>query len=225
MILSSQGGPAPMRQQALEHLCHTYWYPVYAYIRRHGHDEDAAKDLTQEFFVHFLERRFLDRADPSKGRFRSFLLKSAQRFLQDEWDKSRAQKRGGGKAVLSLDQEDAAERYRLEAVDDLSPDKLFDRRWARVVLEQAAHRLREEQKSTGHIELYERVRRFLSGEGGISTYAEAAARMNMSEGTLKSWVHRLRRRRRQLVREVIAETVADSELIDLELRELFTALE
>jgi RNA polymerase sigma factor (sigma-70 family) len=214
----------PTAQEALEKLCRAYWYPLYVYVRRQGHDEEAAKDLTQAFFARLLEKNYLAQADRQRGKFRSFLLGALKHFLADERDKAKAQKRGGEQTHFSLDDDTAEDRYRLEPVDRATPDKLFDRRWALATLEQAVHRLRQEYQDTGKADLFDRLRDFLSGALEGSSYAAAAAQLGMSESTLKSYIHRLRRRNRQILRETIAHTVASPGQIDEELRDLFAAL-
>jgi DNA-directed RNA polymerase specialized sigma24 family protein len=224
VVLAAGQGSSPKAQDALEKLCSTYWYPIHAFVRRQGYNEEGAKDLTQGYFACLLEKRYWERADQKRGKFRNFLLASLKHFLADEWDKSQAQKRGGGARVFSLDDDTAEDRYRLEPSNDVSPDKLFDRRWALTTLEQAANRLRKEYSDAGQGGLYAQLQDFLSGALGQTTYGEAAAGLGMSENTLKSYVHRLRLRNREILREVIAETVATPEQIDEELRELLAAL-
>ena len=224
VVLAAGHGTETAAQAALEKLCGAYWYPLYAYVRRSGRDEEAAKDLTQAFFARLLGNNFLGQADRRRGKFRSFLLGALKHFLADEWDKTQAQKRGGGQVILSLDDDTAEDRYRLEPVDETSPDKLFDRRWALTTLEEAARRLRQEYQETGKGELFGELQGFLAGAGEGSGYAEAAIRMGMSENTLKSYVRRLRLRNREILREVIADTVASAGQVDEELRELFAAL-
>jgi RNA polymerase sigma factor (sigma-70 family) len=209
---------------ALEKLCRAYWYPLYVYVRRQGHDEESAKDLTQAFFARLLEKDYLAQADRERGRFRTFLLGALKHFLADEWDKAQTLKRGGGMTFLSLHDDTAEERYRLEPVDDSSPDKLFDRRWALSILDQAVRRLGKEYRESGKGELFEQLQGFLSGALETSNHAQAAARLGMTENTLKSYVRRLRQRNREIVREVIAETVATAGQIEEELRDLSAAL-
>ena len=224
VVLAAGDSASPAAQKALEALCGTYWYPLYAFVRRQGNDEETAKDLTQAFFARLLEKNYLAQVQREKGKFRSFLLGALKHFLADEWDKSRAQKRGGGDALLSLDDQAAEERYRLEPADQVSPDKLFDRRWALTILEQAAERLCREYHATGKGQLFDQLQTFLSGSLNGSTYAEAAPRLGMSENTLKSHVRRLRQRNREILRQVIADTVASASQIDEELRDLRAAL-
>jgi RNA polymerase sigma-70 factor (ECF subfamily) len=224
VVLAAGQTANPAAQEALETLCRAYWYPLYAYVRRLGHDEDMAKDLTQAFFARVLEKNYVGRADRERGRFRSFLLTTLKRFLTDEWDKAQARKRGGGKTILSLDDDAAEDRYRQEPADEASPDKLFDRHWALDVMAQAADRLRREYHAAGKADLFDRLQEFLDGDLAGSSYAEAAARWGMTENTLKSHVRRLRLRNRELLRSVIADTVAAPGQIDEELDALRAAL-
>jgi DNA-directed RNA polymerase specialized sigma24 family protein len=224
VVLAAGQTANPTAGEALEKLCRAYWYPLYAYVRRLGHAEDTAKDLTQAFFARLLEKNYVGQADRQRGRFRSFLLGALKHFLADEWDKAQALKRGGGLTVLSLDDDTADERYRLEPADEASPDKLFDRRWALATLEQAAKRLRCEYHEAGKGELFDRLQDFLSGDLGGSSYSEGAALLGMTENTLKSHGHRLRQRNRELLRRVIADTVASCDQIEEELNDLFAAV-
>ena len=224
VVLAAGTTAAPAAQEALEKLCRSYWYPLYAFVRRQGHGEEAAKDLTQAFFSRLLEKDYLGQVAREKGKFRSFLLGSLKHFLADEWDKSQAQKRGGGATPFSLDDESAEDRYHWEPVDEITPDKLFDRRWALTVMRQAADRLHEEYRASGKAKLFEQLRRFLEDSPTGLTYAAAAPHLGMTENTLKSHVHRLRQRNREILREVITDTVASPAQVDEELRDLFAAL-
>jgi RNA polymerase sigma-70 factor (ECF subfamily) len=224
LVLNAQDPASPQASEALEKLCGSYWYPLYAYVRRLGKDEHTAKDLTQAFFARLLEKNYLKQADRQRGKFRSFLLGALKHFLADEWDKSQAQKRGGGRIILSFDEQTAEDRYLLEPADETTPDKLFDRRWALMTLEQAVGRLRKEYQDTGKGPLFEQLQDFLSGAQGDAGYAGAAARLGMTENTLKSYVRRLRLRNREILREVIADTVASPSQIDEELRDLSAVL-
>jgi RNA polymerase sigma-70 factor (ECF subfamily) len=225
VVLAAGQNANPAAEEALETLCRNYWYPLYAYVRRLGNDEETAKDLTQAFFARLLEKNYVGQADRQRGKFRSFLSGALKHFLADERDKAMAQKRGGGKTILSLDDDTAEDRYRAEPVDETSPDKLFDKRWALTTLEQATERLRKEYQDTGKGNLFDQLQDFLSGavEGGTG-YAGAAARLGMAENTLKSYVRRLRLRNREILRQVIADTVASPAQVDEELRDLFAAL-
>jgi len=223
-ILAAGDASSPKAQAALEALCRVYWYPLYAYVRRKGHGADDAQDLTQEFFARLLARNYLSVADRNKGKFRSFLLGSLEHFLAREWTKARAQKRGGGQAVLSLNAMDAENRYLLEPSHELTPEKIFDRRWATTLLAQALSRLREECVANHKGDLFGKVECFLSGEKGEASYADLAAGLKMSEGAIKVAVHRLRQRYGELVRAEIAQTVASPKEVDEELQYLFAVL-
>ena len=216
----------PQRKEArsaLVSLCEGYWYPLYAYLRRRGYPPDQAQDLTQEFFIRLLEGRYLDRADPVKGRFRSFLLTSLKFFVADEEDRKRAHKRGGG-AVLSLELSSGEERYLREPSHDETPERIFERRWALSVLDRVVERLRLEFVQHGRPEHFERLKMFLLGKSE-APYATLAREMNSSEGALKVAIHRLRKRYRELFRQEIADTVTDPNEVESELRFLAAALE
>ncbi len=209
---------------ALEQLCQTYWYPIYAFVRRAGNAPHDAQDLTQEFFARLLERNALGAADRERGRFRSFLLATLKNFLRDEWDKLRAQKRGGGQAVISLDAGDAESRYALEPVDTLTADRIFERRWAMLLLDRAVERLRAEHEEAGKLGQFEVLKATLTGARESQPYSELAASLGLSEGAVKVAVHRLRQRYREVIRAEIAETVASEAELEEELRHIIAAL-
>jgi RNA polymerase sigma factor (sigma-70 family) len=209
-------------RSALVSLCENYWYPLYAYLRRRGYAPDQAQDLTQEFFMRVLEGRYLDRADPEKGRFRSFILTSLKFFVADEQDRQRAQKRGGG-AVVSLEFSSGEERYQREPGHYETPDRIFERRWALSMLERVMETLRDEFVQHGRPENFERMKVFLLGQSE-APYADLAREMNTSEGALKVAIHRLRKRYRELFRQEIADTVADPAKVESELRYLAAVL-
>jgi RNA polymerase sigma factor (sigma-70 family) len=208
---------------ALETLCKTYWHPLYAYVRRRGYNPTDAQDLTQGFFAHLLGRNALATVDRARGKFRSFLLASMNNFLSDEWDKSRAQKRDGGN-VLSLDTASAETRYLEQANSELTPEKVFDQRWALTLLEHVYEALRQDYQREGKAELFESLRFSLMGERNEVPYSELARRLSMNEGAVKVAVHRLRQTYRKRLREKIAETVATPAEIEEELRCLLRAL-
>lgn len=210
---------------ALEQLCTTYWPPIYSFIRRQGHNPSDAQDLTQEFFARLLQKNYLGAVDRSKGRFRSFLLASVKHFLANEWDKARAQKRGGGQVLLSIDTANAETSYAVEPVEHLTPDKLYERRWALTLLQRVMSRLRAEFSQNDKTELFEQLKGTLTGEGRGLGYAALAERLGSTEGAIKVAVHRLRQRYRELLRAEIAQTVAGPEEVEEELRALFAALE
>ena len=215
----------PQRKEArsaLVSLCENYWYPLYAYLRRRGSPSHQAQDLTQEFFIRVLEGRYLDRADPEKGRFRSFILTSLKFFVADEEDRHRAYKRGGG-MVVPLEFSSGEERYQREPAHDETPERIFERRWALSLIDRVIEKLREEFVHHGHLEHFERLKVFLLGQSD-APYAELAREMNTSEGALKVAIHRLRKRYRELFREEIADTVADPAQVESELRFLATVL-
>ena len=215
----------PQRKEArsaLVSLCENYWYPLYAYLRRRGYPTDQAQDLTQEFFVRVLEGRYLDRAEPEKGRFRSFILTSLKFFVADEADSQRARKRGGG-MLVPLEFSSGEERYQREPVHDETPERIFERRWALSVLDRVVERLRNEFVQHGRPDHFERLKVFLLGRSD-APYAALAREMDTSEGALKVAIHRLRKRYRDLFRQEIADTVADPAEVESELRFLADVL-
>ena len=218
-----QNGPSKA-SEAMAQLCHTYWYPLYAYVRRKGYPAPDAQDLTQEFFARLLAGNILGGLDRQKGKFRSFLLGAFEHFLAREWRRAQAQKRGGGQTLFSLDAVNAENRYLLEPTDDLSPEKIFDWRWANTLLEQAMARLRQDCQVEGKASLFEKAESLLSGDNTAESYAEIAASLDMSEAAFKMAVLRLRRRYGELVRAEIAQTVSTPEAAADELRYLFSVL-
>jgi RNA polymerase sigma factor (sigma-70 family) len=215
----------PQRKEArsaLVSLCEHYWYPLYAYLRRRGYPSHEAQDLTQDFFVRVLEGRYLDRADPEKGRFRSFILTSLKFFVSDEADRRRAGKRGGG-MVAPLAFSSGEERYQREPAHDETPERIFERRWALSLIDRVVEKLREEYVNHGRPEHFERLKVFLLAQSD-APYAELAQEMNTSEGALKVAIHRLRKRYRELFRQEIADTVADPAEVESELRYLAAVL-
>lgn len=218
MVLAAGTAESPEAAKALSRLCQAYWYPLYAYVRHRGFDEHEAKDLTQGFFEQFLARNDLAKADPKRGRFRSFLLKSMQHFLANEQRHARRLKRGGGQPAVSLD--DTAEtRYRVEPYHNLTPDKLYERRWAMTLINRALQRLREDYAAAGQAALCQELEGLLTGTGGGSL-AEIGQRLGLSEGAVKVASHRLRKRFGKVLREVILDTVPSPEEVDAELRDL-----
>ena len=224
VVLSARQKDSPQSAAALETLCRTYWYPLYAYVRRQGHSPPDAQDLTQEFFARLLQKDYLKAAAREKGRFRTFLLVALKRFLANEWDRLRAQKRGGGQPLLSLDTELAEERYRIEPVEGATADRIYERRWALTLLDRTMTRLREEFTGAGKAEEFKRLKVCLTAERGDISYAEIAAALGQSEATVRVAVHRLRKRFREVFREEIAQTVASVEDIDEEVRYLMGVL-
>ena len=211
-------------RQALEALCETYWFPLYAYLRRHGNDTHQAEDYTQAFLAFLLDKHGLRVADPKRGRFRSFLLASLKNFLSNERARAAALKRGGDRKIFSLDIDNAERKYALKPREEMSPDKLFARSWALTVLERTMDRLGAEAARSKKPELFERLRAYLTADKSAIPYREMAGELNMSEGAIRVAAHRLRRRYRELLRDEIAQTVATEDQIDQEIRDLFAAL-
>jgi RNA polymerase sigma-70 factor (ECF subfamily) len=204
-------------------LCQTYWYPLYAYVRRQGYQANDAQDLTQAFFARLLEKHYLHTADPDRGRFRSFLLIAFKRFLSKERDRGRTKRRGGGLKLLSLDFEAGEKQYRLEPAHEITAEKIYEQRWALTLLDRVFARLREEFDQAGKQTEFNSLKTYLTGEIGTPSYQEAGVELRMTEGAVKVAVHRLRRYR-DLIREEIAQTVAGQEEVDEELRHLFASL-
>ena len=207
-------------RQALAELCRMYWFPLYAYVRRRGYSKHDAEDLTQAFFERFLAKNYLADLDRERGKFRAFLLATLKHFLANEWDKSQRQKRGGGVALLSLDWQDADARYRIDPTDNLSPDKLYDRTWALTLLERVLHRLEVENAAREH---FQQLKTWLTADKHVINYATVAGNLGLTEGAARVAVHRLRRRYRELLREEIAQTLADPSQLNEEMRALFAA--
>jgi RNA polymerase sigma-70 factor (ECF subfamily) len=221
VVLAAKEADSAQASKALEKLCHTYWPPLYAFIRREGYNEADAQDLTQGFFAHLLEKDFLTHLKHVGGRFRSFLLTFLKHFLSDQRNKAGAQKRGGGKVFISLDEFAVQSVHELEPADTrLTPDQVFERRWAQTLMEQALKRLRDEYSAEGKVELFEQLKDFQPGTHGPVTYADVGTRLRLSEGGVKSAIHRLRQRHREILREEIAHTVTDPEEIAEEVRHL-----
>ena len=217
----AQGG-----QSALAELCRLYWYPLYIFARRRGHSPDDAQDLTQGFFLHVVEHRALTSVDRLKGKFRSFLLASFQNHLSDVGDRARRLKRGGDKEFVQLEAEDAEERYRLEPVEFLTPEKMFDARWAMTVLGEALKQLRQEYVTAGKTSTFEALKAFLDPDNSIAppSYDEVANQLQVTTGGVKTLIHRLRKRYTALLREEVGRTVSDPAEIDEEIHALCEAL-
>jgi RNA polymerase sigma-70 factor (ECF subfamily) len=224
VVVAAQGRSVPQAREALAVLCRTYWYPLYVFIRRRGHGAEAAQDLTQEFFARLLEKDFLDGVEQAKGKFRTYLLACCRHFLANERDRAQAQKCGAGRQLLSLDFAAAEKRYRLEPAHIDTPEKLFERRWALLLLDTVLARLRDEMVQGRKQELFEALKGFLTGEDRATPYRQAAAQLGMTEGAIKVAVHRLRQRYRELLEEEIGRTLNEPELVAEEIRNLFAAL-
>lgn len=218
-------GRTPGASRALATLCENYWFPLYAFVRRAGHTAEDAQDLTQAFFAELLAKNVLAVADPQRGKFRSFLLGAIKHFLAKEHRRQRTQKRGGGHCVLSLDFDSGEDRYRrIEPADPLTPERLYERRWALALLDLVFGRLREEFSAAGKLREFDRLKQFLAGRTAEASYGEAAQELATTEGAVKVAVHRLRRRYRELLKDEIAQTVAGPEALEDELRDLLAAL-
>jgi len=211
-------------RQALETLYRSYWYALYAYLRREGYGRDLAEEHTQAFFARLLEKRGLGLADPKRGKFRSFLLASLKNFLANEARRAGARKRGGGQKTLSLDFRNAESQYALEPADRLSPDKLFERSWALTVLKQTMVLLAAESRTPRKHKLFEHLKNYLTMDKLSVPYKQLAEQLGMSEAAVKVAVYRLKKRYRELLREEIAHTVTSEQEIDQEIRDLFAAL-
>jgi RNA polymerase sigma-70 factor (ECF subfamily) len=225
LVLQARGDRAsPEVQEALSRLCSAYWYPLYAFIRRRGHGADDAEDLTQEFLANLLQRKALSTADRGRGRFRTFLLACCQHFLSNQRDRERAHKRGGGRPILSLDFSAAAERYRAEPAHSETPERLFDRRWAMIVLEHALEQVEKEYEAAGKGPLFDSLKAALVGSPAALPYARIGAELQMSEDAVRKAAQRLRARFRIALRAHVADTVGDKASVDDEIRDLFVAL-
>jgi RNA polymerase sigma-70 factor (ECF subfamily) len=222
VVLAAGKRTSPAANHALEELCKTYWFPLYAYVRRRGHAKADAEDLTQAFFTRLLEKNFLTNLDGEKGKFRAFLLAALKHFLANEWDKSQAQKRGGGAEHLSLDWETADTKFQVAATSEPSPDKAFDREWALALLTRVIERLQAECVAEGKGKLFGQLKTFLMA-GGDSAPTAVAKSLAMEEGAVRVAIHRLRKRYRVLLRDEIANTLADGSQVDAEMQALFGA--
>lgn len=225
VVLAARDGEEMPAREALATLCADYWYPLYAFARRRGAPPEEAQDLTQAFFTHLLEKDAIRHVDPGRGRFRSFLLASFKNFRSDQRERERAKKRGGGQTLVPIDRQAAEGRYALEPSHELTPERIYEKRWALTLIERTLDRLRERHARAGKEHQFEVLRIFLAGEKRPVPYARVARRLGMSELAVKVAVHRLRKRFRDLLREEIAQTVARDEEIEAELRALQAALE
>jgi RNA polymerase sigma-70 factor (ECF subfamily) len=210
--------------EALAQLCGVYWYPLYAYVRRRVNDVHEARDFTQAFFTHLLEKDCIADADQNRGRFRAFLLTACKRFLINEWHKARAAKRGGGRHVLTLDFDLGETKYACVAVDGITAEQFYDRQWAIALLDRTLERLREDFIARNRLIQFETLKPFLAGSSIESGYAEAARALGIKETAAKVAAHRMRSRYRELLRSEIAQTVRRPEDIDDEIRDLFTSV-
>ena len=225
MVRAAAGTDAVRAGAALDYLCRMYWFPLYAFVRRQGHDPADAQDLTQSFFARLVEKRDLGGADPARARFRSYLLAAMKHFLANEWDKQQAQKRGGGRRnFTSLDADAAEQRLAREIADHRSADRLYEHSWALTLLDEVLRKTREAYVREDKERLFDALKPALTGDRDGLPYAELGRAVGLSEGAVKVAVHRLRRRYRDLLRAEIAATLSDPAEVDEELRHLFSVL-
>ncbi len=223
VVRSAQDKDSPQSAEALEILCRTYWYPLYAFVRRQTPSAHDAQDLTQAYFARLLGKDSLKAAAREKGKFRTFLLVSLKRFLANEWDRQHAQKRGGFTPIISIDQELAESRFSAEPVDTAQPDLLFDRQWAVTLLARTMARLQEEYAVTSRATLFEALRSVLAREESALPYSKIALQLKLTEAAVKMAIHRLRTRYREILKAEIADTVSSPEEVEEEIRHLFSA--
>jgi RNA polymerase sigma-70 factor (ECF subfamily) len=224
LILAARDRQMPAAEAALAELCAAYWYPIYAFIRRSGRDAVAAEDLTQDFFARLLEKSWLGQADQARGRFRSFLVTACRNFLTNEHDREIALKRGGGRVALSFDFHDADDRYAREPAHDLTPERLFERRYALALLDKVMTGLRAEYTSAGKKSLFDALKGTLESPSAAAPYADIAEHLGISAGAVKVAAHRLRQRYCDRLRAAIVQTLDDPAGVEDEIRYLFTAL-
>lgn len=224
VVLAAGAHGSRQALDALESLCRTYWHPLYVYVRRRGYGPDDAQDLTQQFFALFLKNESFSLADPARGRFRTFLLKSVQHFLSDEWKREHRIKRGGDAVRIPLDRHLAEERYRAELAEELTPERAYERRWAMTLLEQVLGALRAEYVRAGKSRLFEALQDFLWGLDASTSYPQIAEVLGMSEGALRVAVHRLREHYRERLRIEVAHTVSHPADVDEEIRYLIALM-
>jgi RNA polymerase sigma-70 factor (ECF subfamily) len=224
VVLQAGKEDAPGSAEALERLCRSYWYPIYAFVRRRGQSPHEAEDLVQGFFAGLLRRKGLGTVDPAHGRFRSFLLASLNNHLSHEREKGQRQKRGCGAELLSLDAQTEEEKYLAEPHHELTPERLFEKRWAEVVLERVVKRVRADFIAAGHEERFEVLKDFLLGEPTGLSYEDAGQKLGLSVSAVTSAIYRMRSRYREFFRDEIAQTVSDAAEVDEEIRHLARAL-
>jgi len=223
-VLAAGRAASPDSRRALESLCESYWLPAYAYVRRVVARVEDAQDLTQGFFAHLLEKDAIAKADPKRGRFRAFLLTALKNFLANERHKARAEKRGGGRAVLSLDFDSGESRYQIEPSHELTPEKLYERRWVLTLLDRVLDHLRIELAEAGKERHFEKFKAALTGEMGSTDYEQAAEALGMTAAAAKQAGYRMRKRYRELFRQEVARTVADDSEVDDEIGRLLETL-
>jgi RNA polymerase sigma-70 factor (ECF subfamily) len=224
VVLAAGRSDTTRAQSALSTLCQAYWYPLYAYVRRRGYSSHDAQDMTQEFFARLLEHNWLARASRERGRFRTFLLSALSHFLANEWDKARAQKRGGAIQFLAIQLDTAETRYGTEPPDTVTPEQCYERRWALALLDHVLTRLGDEYRAEQKGELFETLKPCLAGQRQSQPYASLGTKLDMSEGAVKVAVHRMRQRYREILKDEIAQTVSAPEEVEEEMRYLLTVL-
>ncbi len=222
LILIAADTSSPEAREALAKLCEKYWPPLYAFVRRLGHQPEDAQDLVQGFFANLIEKNYLQDVNRERGRFRSFLLAALKHYMANEWQRRKAQKRGGGQTLLSLDLQSAEDFYKIEPVDSLTPERIYERRWVMSLLEQTVGILRQDFVRQGKEDLFDVLKPFLTVDEERLSYEELSRRCNMSEGAVKTTVHRLRRQFGELLRKTIANTLSNPGDLDDEIRYLFT---
>jgi RNA polymerase sigma factor (sigma-70 family) len=220
VVLAAGQEESPLAAAALEKLCRIYWYPLYVYVRRRGHSPEDAQDLTQQFFALFLQKEYFRLADPRRGRFRTFLLHALQHFLVNEWKRAQRAKRGGGSLCLSLDADEAERRYVLEPVTTLTPERAYEKRWARTLLEQVLAVLQQEYTQSGQGRVFEELAEMLWGRDTSVSYVQIGERLGLTEGAVGAAMHRLRQRYRERLRAEVTHTVAEPGEVDEELHYL-----
>jgi RNA polymerase sigma-70 factor (ECF subfamily) len=223
VLLAGKEG-TPESASALENLCRTYWYPLYAYARRQGHSAPDGEDLTQQFFASFLEKKYFGLANPERGRFRSFLLASFKHFLANEYHRSHTVKRGGRFSIVCWDEANTEERYRHEPASEATPEKLFDQAWVLTLLEKVMKDLQREYVCAGKGRVFDALQVFLTGEKSEATYAEIGEGLQVGESAVKMAVSRLRQRYGEKLRSEIAHTLTEPTSVEEELRHLLSAL-
>lgn len=225
LVIDAANSDVHVSSQALEALCKRYWYPIYVFIRRKGNSRHEAEDFTQSYFAHLLDKELLKNAAPEKGRFGTYLLSTLNNFLVNEWEKRSALKRGAGYKIISIDEILAEELYSREPVEPSTPEKIFERKWAMVLMSEVLRRLAQEQEHEGKAEIFKALEPGLTGASETGWLAEVAARLKISDGSARTLLHRLRKRYGELLREEIGRTLANPTDVDDEIRHLFAAVE
>jgi RNA polymerase sigma factor (sigma-70 family) len=224
VVLAAGQSADAQASAALEQLCCTYWYPLYAYVRRRGYSPEGAQDLTQEFFALFLRKEYFRLADRARGRFRTFLLHALEHFLINEWKRAQCARRGGGLTCLSLDVEGAEHRYAKESAVTMTPERAYEKQWSATLLEQVLSALKQEYAEAGNSRVFAELGDLLWGKEGSVSFAEIGARLGLTEGAARGAMHRLRLRYRERLRREVAQTVAEPGEVDEELRYLISVV-